>query len=562
MRPFALRAGRADAAERGRAPVAGDPARALPRRRHEPRRPHEARRRDARRCSSTSRGCRSTRSRSCRDGGLRIGARRRATATSPPTRAVRERYPALSQALLAGASGQLRNMATVGGNLLQRTRCAYFQDVTKPCNKRVPGSGCPALEGEHRNLRHPRRTPSTAWRPTPRTWPWRSPPSTPSSHVHGPGGDAHDPDRRACTACPATSPQRDTVLEPGELITGVELPPLPVGRRSRYRKVRDRASYAFAVGSVAAALDVEDGAVRDVRHRLRRGGARAVARAAGRGGPARRARRRRRASPRAADAELAAAGPCATTPSRSPLARNLVVRMLTELARRRDDRTATRVGRRARCRASRAARRSPAPPATPSSTRSTDVAYGWRADHDRPRAGSRHRRRARPRAARRARRAARTATRRACSRVDDARARGPAGRRVAYRGRSSRAGGGRDPEAARRPPALVPSTTTRAARRRAARRPPRPLHARQVNPAFPTDTGEGRRRGGARPRAAVRGRRDLHARPRSTTTRWSRTPRRAVGRTAAWRSRLHPGRAAVAQATRQAVRPRRPSACA
>ena len=175
---------------------------------------------------------------------------------------VRQRYPMLAEALLAGASGQLRNMATTGGNPLQRTRCVYFQDVTTPCNKRAPGSGCSAIGGytryhavlgasEHCVATHPSdmAVALTALDAT--------------VHVLGPGGertlefgDLH--------RLPGDRPDLDTVLAHGDLITAIELPPPPSGR-SRYRKVRDRASYAFALVSVAAALDAVDGAVRDVR---------------------------------------------------------------------------------------------------------------------------------------------------------------------------------------------------------------------------------------------------------------------------------------------------------
>lgn len=195
-------------------------------------------------------------------GGLRIGAAVRNSDLAADPR-VRRAYPVLSQALLAGASGQLRNMATTGGNLLQRTRCRYFMDATKPCNKHAPGSGCPARTGDHRNLAilggsdaciatHPSdmAVALTALDAVVR--------------VDGPGGEREIPVGEL-HRLPGDSPERDTVLEHGELITAVDLPALPFAGRSVYRKARDRASYAFAVGSVAAALDVADGLVRDVR---------------------------------------------------------------------------------------------------------------------------------------------------------------------------------------------------------------------------------------------------------------------------------------------------------
>jgi xanthine dehydrogenase YagS FAD-binding subunit len=176
---------------------------------------------------------------------------------------VRERYPVLSRALLAGASGQLRNLATTGGNLLQRTRCVYFQDVSTPCNKREPGSGCSALEGYtryHAILGASRHC--VAVHPS-------------DMAVALTALDAvvvllgvereHVLPIRDFYRLPGETPQRDTTLEHGDLITEVYLPPLPASYRSTYRKVRDRASYAFALVSVAAALDVRDGVVRDAR---------------------------------------------------------------------------------------------------------------------------------------------------------------------------------------------------------------------------------------------------------------------------------------------------------
>jgi len=259
-----------------------------------------------------------------RDGGVRIGAAvRNSDLAAHPL--VRERYPVLSSALLHGASGQLRNLATTGGNLLQRTRCVYFQDVTRPCNKREPGSGCPAREGEHRNLAilgwsdacvatHPSdmAVALAALDAVVHT----SRRSLPLVELHRLSGD---------------EPQRDTVLEHGELIEAVELPPLPFARRSIYSKVRERASFAFAVVSVAAALDVSSGEIRDVRLAL--GG---VAHKPWR---AWRAEEALRGSPataesfaRAADAELEQARALRDNGYKIPLARNLIVRTLGELA--------------------------------------------------------------------------------------------------------------------------------------------------------------------------------------------------------------------------------------
>ncbi|MEU9960694.1 xanthine dehydrogenase family protein subunit M [Streptomyces sp. NPDC050982] len=265
---------------------------------------------------------------STRDGGLRIGA----TVTNSDLAAhpeVRRRYPALAQAVLAGASGQLRNMATVGGNLLQRTRCGYFADVTKPCNKRVPGSGCPAIGGEHHNhailgasdhcvATHPSDmgVALTAFDAVVSYETADGPGEVPLSWLYLPVGD---------------TPHRETDLPPGALITHVTLPPAPVAANSRYRKVRERASYAFAIGSIAAALDVQDGVVRDVRL--------AFGAVASRPWRARAAERVLAGAPAdaetfaaAADAELAAARPLPHNGYKVTLMRNLVVAELTRLA--------------------------------------------------------------------------------------------------------------------------------------------------------------------------------------------------------------------------------------
>ncbi|MFC8198637.1 FAD binding domain-containing protein [Streptomyces sp. NPDC057298] len=265
---------------------------------------------------------------STEDGGLRIGA----TVTNSDLAAhpdVRRRYPALTQAVLAGASGQLRNMATVGGNLLQRTRCGYFTDVSKPCNKRVPGSGCPAREGEHHNhailgasshcvATHPSDlgVALAAFDAVVSYETADGPGRLPFSEFYLPVGD---------------TPHLETALPPGALITGVTLPPAPVAVGSRYRKVRERASYAFAIGSIAAALDVRDGAVQEVRLAFgavasRPWRARTAERALT-GGPA-----DAEAFAAAADAELAAARPLPHNGYKVTLMRNLVVAVLSELA--------------------------------------------------------------------------------------------------------------------------------------------------------------------------------------------------------------------------------------
>lgn len=262
------------------------------------------------------------------EGGLRIGA----TVTNGDLAAhpeVRRRYPALAQAVLAGASGQLRNMATVGGNLLQRTRCGYFTDVTKPCNKRAPGSGCPAVEGEHHNSAilgasdhcvavHPSdmAVALTAFDAVVSYETADGPGELPLREFYLPVAD---------------TPHRETALPPGALITGVTLPPTPAAAHSRYRKVRERASYAFAIGSVAAALDVRDGVVRDVRLALG-----AVASRPWRAVAAERALTGAPADAEtfaaAAEAELTAARPLPHNGYKVTLMRNLVVAVLTELA--------------------------------------------------------------------------------------------------------------------------------------------------------------------------------------------------------------------------------------
>ena len=262
------------------------------------------------------------------DGGLRIGAsvRNSVLAAHP---AVRRRFPLLAQALLAGASGQIRNAATTGGNLLQRTRCVYFQDVTTPCNKRSPGSGCPAIAGYHRNLAI-----LGASRQCIATHPSDMAVALAALDavvvVLGVDGERRVP-LNELHRLPGEEPQRDTTLAHGELITAVEVPPLPFGARSSYRKVRDRASYAFALVSVAAALDVEDGLVRDVRIAL--GGVahkpwRAVrAEAELRGRPA-----THDSFEAAAAVELARANPLPDNAFKVPLASNTITATLRTLA--------------------------------------------------------------------------------------------------------------------------------------------------------------------------------------------------------------------------------------
>jgi xanthine dehydrogenase YagS FAD-binding subunit len=230
-------------------------------------------------------------------------------------------------------------VATVGGNLLQRTRCPYFQDVTKPCNKRTPGSGCPALDGrrperasrpgEHRDLAILGGSPHCA-----ATHPSDMAVALAALdavvHVLGPAGPRAVP-LSGLYRLPGGEPDRETTLGRGDLITAVEVPALAYAGTSAYRKVRDRASYAFGVVSVAAALDVDGGVVR--RARLALG---AVAPLPWRALAAERVLAGRPATAewfgRAADAELAAAEPLPGNAFKVTLARNVMVRVLSELA--------------------------------------------------------------------------------------------------------------------------------------------------------------------------------------------------------------------------------------
>ena len=261
------------------------------------------------------------------DGSVRIGAAVR-NSDLAADRTICTRYPLLAQALLAGASGQLRNLATTGGNLLQRTRCVYFQDVSKPCNKREPGSGCPAREGYHRNLAILGASEAcVATHPSDMAVAMVA--LDAMVRVLGPSGERSIP-LVHFHRLPGDEPQRDTVLDHGELITAVDLPPLAFATRSHYRKVRDRASYAFALVSVAAAIDVVDDMVRDVR--IAFGGVAHVPwRARKAEAVLRGARATEEAFRRAADAELADAQPLRDNAFKVPLARNTLVRVLLDL---------------------------------------------------------------------------------------------------------------------------------------------------------------------------------------------------------------------------------------
>jgi xanthine dehydrogenase YagS FAD-binding subunit len=265
------------------------------------------------------------------DGGLLIGAAVR-NSDLAANHAVRQRYPLLARAVLDGASGQIRNMATVGGNLLQRTRCPYFQDVSMPCNKRLPGSGCQARApgADTANLAilgHSAACVAT----NPSDMAVALTALGARVRVTGPGGERSVP-MPGLHRLPGGSPERDTSLEPGELITAVELPP-PLPGRSAYRKVRPRASFAFALVSVAAVLHTAaDRTVVDCKLAL--GG---VAHAPWRCHSAERTvvtlPATRDSFLRAADEELRRSRPLPGNEYKVTLARNLIVGVLGELAR-------------------------------------------------------------------------------------------------------------------------------------------------------------------------------------------------------------------------------------
>jgi xanthine dehydrogenase YagS FAD-binding subunit len=260
-------------------------------------------------------------------GGLRIGATARMSDVAQAA-AVADRFPLISQALLLGASAQLRNMASMGGNLCQRVRCSYFRDARTPCNKRDPGTGCAALDGFNRG--HAILGVSDKCIAT-----------HPSDvavalvaleavvHTSGPAGE------RAIGIddfflLPGDTPEREHPLDHGELITAIEVPATPVARRSVYLKFRDRQSYEFALASVAAAVRIQDGQVAEVRLAL--GGVATKPWRARRaevsllGQPATRA-----AFAEAARQELAAAQPRPLNSFKVELAQRAIVRALTTL---------------------------------------------------------------------------------------------------------------------------------------------------------------------------------------------------------------------------------------
>jgi xanthine dehydrogenase YagS FAD-binding subunit len=265
------------------------------------------------------------------DGGLRVGAAVSNSELAADIR-IRSRYPVLSHALLSGASGQLRNLATTGGNLLQRTRCAYFYDTTTPCNKRKPGTGCSAMEGHNSDHAIFGASPyCVATHPSDMAVAMTVLDAV--VRTQGPDGQREIP-IADLYRLPGQEPQRDTILRHGELITAVDLPPSDFSSNSRYRKVRERASYAYALVSVAALLQVRDGMVGDVR--IAFGG---VAHKPWRATKAEEALRGRVASVEnfaaAALAELADAVPLRDNAYKVPLARNVMTRTLLELSEKR-----------------------------------------------------------------------------------------------------------------------------------------------------------------------------------------------------------------------------------
>lgn len=262
------------------------------------------------------------------DGGLMIGAAARNTAVAEHP-AVRTRYPMLTRAIVAGASAQIRNMATVGGNLLQRTRCTYFYDTDgSRCNKRSPGEGCDATEGFNRNHAILGASPAcVATHPSDMCVALAALDAV--VHLRSASGE------RTVNLCdlhrlPEDRPDVETVLDPGELITAVQLPASNLAAQSTYRKVRDRSSYAFALVSVAAELELDGDAV--VGARLALGG---VAPKPWRAWRAEEALRGRPAMEtsflQAADAELADARPLAGNAFKVDLARRTLVAVLQQL---------------------------------------------------------------------------------------------------------------------------------------------------------------------------------------------------------------------------------------
>jgi xanthine dehydrogenase YagS FAD-binding subunit len=260
------------------------------------------------------------------DGGLRLGAlaRNSDTANHP---LVRQKYPLLSQAILAGASPQLRNIATNGGNLLQRTRCPYFMDAAfGQCNKRAPGSGCGALGGYNRiHAIFGASDRCVAVHPSDMCIALAA--LDAAVRVRGGNGERTIP-FTDFHRLPGNTPERETNLNHGELILSIDLPPSRHADHSNYVKVRDRSSYEFALVSAAVALDIDNGAIRDARIAL--GG---VAHKPWRAGAAEKALVRQRpdreAIARAAERAIEGAKPLAHNGFKIELARNAITRALS-----------------------------------------------------------------------------------------------------------------------------------------------------------------------------------------------------------------------------------------
>ncbi len=196
------------------------------------------------------------------DGGLKIGALARNSDVAHHADVVRD-YPVLSEALLSGASVQLRNMASTGGNLLQRTRCIYFRDTASACNKRSPGSGCAAIGGFNRNLAILGTSESCiASNPSDQNVALTA--LEASVQIDGAAGLRSVPIGEFYLL-PGDTPERETLLEPGELVTSVTLPPAAAGAKSTYLKLRDRASYEFALASAAVVATVKGGTIERIR---------------------------------------------------------------------------------------------------------------------------------------------------------------------------------------------------------------------------------------------------------------------------------------------------------
>jgi xanthine dehydrogenase YagS FAD-binding subunit len=260
-------------------------------------------------------------------GGLRIGALARMSDVARVPGVV-ARFPVISQALLLGASAQLRNMASMGGNLCQRVRCSYFRDATSPCNKRKPGSGCAAMDGFHRGHAI-LGTSGTCIAVHPSDVAVALTALDAVVHTRGPGGE------RAIGIddfflLPGDTPEREHPLEHGELITAIEVPAASIARRSVYLKFRDRESYEFALVSVAAAVDIADGAITGVRLALGGVGAKPWR--------ARRAEHRPLGRPATTDSfadaagqELAMATPRPMNAFKVELAKRAIMRSLTTL---------------------------------------------------------------------------------------------------------------------------------------------------------------------------------------------------------------------------------------